>query len=423
MKEEFLYLIWQLKKFDLSNLSTSEGKALELINFGFRNQHSGPDFSNGRIKLDGMEWAGNIEMHIKSSDWDLHGHQNDPAYNNVILHVVYEHDKEVQNNNGERISVLELKNRIPIEVFQKLSSWFEPEKEILCSDSFESFNDLLRASVIDKMLVERFEKRADQFKETLRYNNNDWEEAFYQSICRNFGFKVNALPMELLARSTPLKFLQKNVNNPFIVEAILLGQSGLISGSDLYPHQLLKEYTYQKKLLGLMGLKPSIWKFGRMRPHNFPTIRIAQFANFISQHPKMFASVIACTSLEELLSFFKNFEAHPFWKRHYTFKNEVEEKSCRLGKGSIDLLLINTVLPYIFLYGVERQEEQFKNRAISWLYEIKAEKNTIIKKWDKLNWKSNCAAETQAKIHLFNHYCQSKKCLSCAFGVSLFKND
>jgi len=339
------------------------------------------------------------------------------------LHVVYEHDKEVQNQNGETLAVLELKNRIPIDVFQKLNAWFEPEKEILCSDSFNKFSDVLRTNVSERMLVERFEKRAHQFKETLNYNNNDWEEAFYQSMCRNFGFKVNALPMELLARSTPLKLLQKNVNNPFIVEAILLGQSGLISGADLYPHQLMKEYTYQKKLCGLMGLKPSIWKFGRMRPHNFPTIRIAQFANFISQNPKMFASIIDCVSLEELLSLFKNFEAHPFWKTHFTFKSEVEEKSCRLGEGSINLLLINTVLPYIFLYGIEKQEDQFKNYALNWMYEIKAEKNSILKKWDKLNWKSDSAAQTQAKIHLFNHYCQRKKCLSCAFGVSLFKSD
>lgn len=420
MKEDFLYLIWQLKKFNQSQLKTTAGKDLEILNFGNRNSYSGPDFSNGRIRLNGMEWAGNIEMHVKSSDWNLHKHSFDPAYNNVILHVVYEHDEEVKNQHGETLPVLELKNRIPIEVFKKLDQWFDKKAAILCSDSFVDFDDILKSSVLDKLLIERFEKRAIQFKETLQYNSNDWEESFYQSICRNFGFKANALPMELLARSTPLKLIQKNASNPFIVEAILLGQSGLISGADLYPVTLLKEYNYQKRLNNLSMLNPRVWKFGRIRPHNFPTLRIAQFANFISQNPKMFARILESKSIHDLKKHFSDFEAHPFWKTHYTFKEEVDEKSCKMGENSIELILINTVLPYIFLYGIEKQVDRFKKFAIDCMYELKAEKNTIVSKWNSLGWKSKVAAESQAKIHLYNHYCQNKKCLSCALGVSLF---
>ncbi len=422
MKEDLLHFVWRTKRFDLSDLKTTEGEEIQIQSFGEHNSHAGPDFFNAKIKIGDTLWAGNVEMHLKSSDWNKHNHSDDRAYDNVILHVVLEEDEPIFRKSGERIPALELKKRISEKLSKTYLKLLHNEYWIPCQHHFFEVSEMKRNIWLDRLLVERLESKTDIIHQRLEQNKQHWEETFYQFLARNFGVKVNNDAFEQLARATPLIHLSKHKNDLFQIEAMLFGQAGMLEEEfgDDYPNRLKKEYHFLKKKYKLEPIDKVNWKFMRLRPANFPTIRIAQFAQLIFQSAHLFSKILEAENVEALEKLFK-IEASDYWKTHYTFDNESEEKPKKLGKTAIHLFIINTIAPFLFVYGRQKAETAFQDKALALLESLKPEKNSIIDGWKNLGVKPESAAQTQALLQLKNQYCNQKRCLECSVGATILK--
>ncbi|MGB0882103.1 MAG: DUF2851 family protein [Vicingaceae bacterium] len=423
MKEDFLHYIWKYKLFSTSNLKTHSGDVLEILNFGTHNTDAGPDFFNGKVKVGATLWGGNIELHINSSDWIKHQHQNDKAYDNVVLHVVYNNDKVIIDKNGNTIPTLELKDLINSELIAKHNNLvYQSSSDIACATQIRAIDAFTINTWLNRLAIERLERKSIEIQTTLNSNQNNWEETFYQYLFKYFGLKVNAQPFEILARNTSLKIIEKH-NNIISIEALLFGQAGFLEQEidDEYHQKLKKEYQFLKSKFGLAPLELSVWKMLRLRPSNFPTIRISQLANLLNQQSRLFAKIIAALNITELQNCFK-IEASPYWNTHYQFGVETSNDTTkRLGITTINSIIINVIVPFIFVYGKAKQDEQLIEKALKLLEEIKAENNTIIKKWSSLGVKSTNAMQTQALIELKNNYCSQKKCLICSIGNKIIQ--
>ncbi|MEM6316162.1 MAG: DUF2851 family protein [Bacteroidota bacterium] len=422
MREDFLHYLWRTKRFDLNSLQTTEGETVEIGVFGKHNSHAGPDFLEAKIKIGDTLWAGNVEMHVRSSEWIAHQHQNDKTYGTVILHVVFEEDEPIYRENGERIPCLELRKRIPPKIIQTYQKIVHNEHWIPCQHHFYNVSELTKNAWIDRLLVERLEQKTVHIEERLRYNKNAWEETFYQILARNFGVKVNAEPFELLATATPLHLFAKHKNSLFQIEALLFGQAGLLEKLwlDDYPKSLRKEYQFLQKKYKLQPLKGESWRFMRMRPANFPTIRLAQFATLIYQSSHLFSKILEAESIRELQKLFK-VSLSDYWLDHYVFDKVTATRNKSLGKSTVQLLIINTIIPFLFLYGTRQSISAYRDKALGLLEEIAPEKNSIIDGWKILGLAPESAYETQALLQLKNEYCNVKRCLSCAVGSSILR--
>jgi FPC/CPF motif-containing protein YcgG len=421
MKEEFLHYLWKYKLFNTSNLRTQTNEKVEVINPGLHNMDAGPDFFNAKIKIGETTWAGNVEIHLKSSDWYQHQHHTDKAYDNVILQVVYQHDKDVYLSNNSLVPTIEIQfDEILLKNYEKLidsESWIACEKELNTVDEF------LIQKWIETLMIERLEDKALRIKQQLKQTQNNWEETFYRHLARNFGFKLNAEPFELLARSLPLKVLAKHKNNLMQIEALLFGQAGFLNeetGDDYYL-KLKREYQFLNRKFQLKPIAKHLWKFLRSRPGNFPTVRIAQFAALIFQSKSLFSKIMDEPDAQKIRQML---QAKPseYWESHYHFNKKSVKKTKPLGQSAIQILLINTVVPFLFVYGKHRGKEEFCDRAVGLLSQIKPENNSIILKWERLGLKPNNAFESQALIQLKNKYCTFKKCLQCQIGSYIIKN-
>ena len=419
MNEAFIQYIWKMKLFNTTDLKTTDGEPLLIIHSGEHNFHSGPDFTNARIKLSDTIWAGNVEIHIRSGDWKIHKHVSDRAYDNVILHVVYEHD-DAEN----KLPTLILKDRIDAKLISQYNFMMQTSAWIPCEKNIRFTEEIIIKNQLNRLLTERIEKKALNFEQRLLLNTNDWEETCYQLIARNLGTNVNAEPFERVARSLPYKTILKHINNPMQVEALLFGQAGFLEGNfrELYPNQLQSEYQFLKKKYLLEGIRPLEWKFLRMRPANFPTIRMSQFANFIAAKEKIFSTILELNDIKKIKKIFE-VNAGDYWKEHYHFKKAVAIKSAALGDDMINLVLINTISPLLFLYGQKTGETQFITRAVDLLENLEAENNNIIHKWVSLGLKPKHAAESQALLELKKSYCDYKRCLECAIGHKILKSE
>ncbi len=435
MREDFLHFLWRTRRFDLSNLQTTASEPIEILDFGDYNRlDSGADFQNAKIKMGGLIWVGNIEMHLKSSDWLAHGHQHNAAYNNVILHVVYEDDMPIltQNTEGVALPCLVMKNRIPEGIFQKYWSLLNNEHWIPCQHHFYTVSDITKNLWLERLLVERLERKTEAIAVAFERNKNNWEETFWQFIARYFGSKVNAEPMEMLAQRLPHLVLAKHKNQLLQIEALLFGQSGLLEGdfTDAYPKALQKEYQFLQKKHSLSApVAKTSWKFSRMRPQGFPTIRLAQLAALVHQSSHLFSKMVTPMPVADLRKLFE-VSVSDYWRTHFVFdtpspKNRdastvYSEK--HISKETIDLLLINVVAPFLFFYGKMRQEESIKDRALELLGNLKAEKNVLTEGWQKLGMDIENASNSQALIQLKTEYCDKKNCVNCAIGVAILKN-
>ncbi len=422
MKEEFLHFIWRLRRFHNNKLLTTEGAALEILHPGEQNFHSGPDFTNAKIKIGDTLWAGNVEMHLNSSDWLQHAHQNDRAYDNVILHVVLEEDIPIKRQSGERIPCLELKSRIPSKLSKQYLKLMANETWIPCQHLFFSVPDPTRNLWLDRMLVERLEQKTELIENALEQNQNDWEKTFYQTLARNFGVKINAEPFELLAKELPLLLLGKHKPDLLALEALLFGQAGMLEEDlkDDYPKRLQKEYRFLQKKYTLQPIQKTSWKFSRLRPANFPTIRIAQFATLIFQSVHLFSKMLAAKNVVEIENMFA-LQLSNYWQTHYVFDKPSVKRKKTLGKSTIHLLIINTIAPFLFLYGQRKDNTSYKDRALKLLEELPPEKNNIISRWKDLGVKPESAYQTQALLQLKNEHCKKKKCLECGIGNAVLK--
>ncbi len=422
--EEFLQYIWENKLFFTENCYTTQNEKLEIIQTGQRNIDSGPDFFNARVKIGGTIWAGNVEIHKNASDWHTHKHDNDKAYDNVILHVVEKADEEMTRSNGEIIPVFEL--RYPEHLKTNYQQLLNAKTWIPCENQFHKVNPIVLQLGFNRLMIERLENKTTEIVQFLEQNKNNWNETFYQMLARMFGFKVNAVPFELLAKSLPLTILAKHKSSLFQLEAMLFGNSGLLNqqllGDDYYLG-LRKEYSFLYKKYALKPIEGHLWKFMRLRPGNFPPLRISQLAALIYKSHGLFSKIIEIEDIYALKNLFK-VQASEYWNTHYNF-NKTSTKSNRkeLGETAANILLINVVIPFLFVFGEKQNKTYLKDRALNFLEQLPPEKNTIIDKWENMGIFPRSAFETQALIQLKNIYCAKKKCLNCQIGVKLVKSN
>ncbi len=420
MPEEFSQYIWENQLFIAENLKTTSNEKLEIITTGKRNTDSGPDFFNAKIKLDETIWAGNIEIHKKASDWQKHKHQDDKNYDNVILHVVETGDEQIYRNNGKAIPTLILK--YPEHLKNNYQNLLEAQTWIACQNQFHKIDPIVLQLGFNRLMIERLENKTEEILTRLQQNNNDWNETFYQMLARMFGFKVNAVPFELLAKSLPIKILAKHKNNLFQLEALLFGNSGLLNNQllgDDYYLKLRDEYSFLYKKYKLQGIESHLWKFMRLRPVNFPTVRISQLAALIYHSQNLFSKIIETENIDKLKELFK-IKASEYWDAHYNFnKSSKKTVTKELGETSANLLIINVVIPFLFVYGEKQNQHHLKNRALEFLEKLPAENNSVITNWRELGIQAHSAFDSQALLQLKNCYCETKKCLNCHIGVKL----
>lgn len=422
--EDFLHYLWKFRLFERQALQTIGGDEIEIFSAGLHNTHAGPDFQNARIRIGDTTWAGNVELHINASDWNKHNHTTDGAYNNVILHVVYNNDATITPPNGRLIPTFELKDRIPDELYGRYHNLIYGEKTIIpCEASIGKVDEFTLRTWLTRILIERLEKKSAAVLEALKVNNGDWEETFYQFLAANFGFKINALPFELMARSLPQKILAKNKNNPLQIEALIFGQAGMLEDDfeDEYPRQLQQEYNFLRKKYNLTPIEKHLWKFMRLRPQNFPTVRLAQFAALVVNSNHLFSKVIDIRDVKALSDLFTGIKVNPYWDDRYRFDKPAAPSAKNMGEASINILLLNTLALFLFSYGKYHQQQYYIDRSLKLLESLPAEKNHIIDDFAALGVKAGTAFESQALLELRNNYCNFKQCLQCSIGNKILK--
>ncbi len=425
MTEDFLYFLWQYQQFDSTNLKTTMGEELQVVSVGFRNTNAGPDFSNARILIGGMAWAGNVEMHLKTSDWHAHNHDKDLAYQSVVLHVVWEADTNIHRPDGTLLPTLSLKNLADEGLLKNYQQLLQNSATILCANQLEGINKIYIFSMLDRALTHRLEHKAAFVHELLKRHQNDWEETAYQLLAYNFGFKINADPMLRLAQQLPLKVLQKHRNGLAQIEAVMLGQAGFldkVEQIDGYVEAARREHHFFVSKYDLKNKKMNAheWKFLRLRPANFPTVRIAQLAALIQKHESLFSLFINVEKVDDFQKLLK-VEQSGYWQNHYVLAKSTESKVPNLGKSSIENVLINTVVPLLVAYSQHRSNRDYLDKAIQVLEQLPAEHNHITGEWENLGLKIKTAFDSQATIELYNNFCTNKKCLSCNIGTTLVR--
>ena len=421
MTEEFLHYIWQYRLYS-PNLVLQTGEQVEVLHPGVHNIDSGPDFFSAKIRIGDTIWAGNVEIHILSSDWKRHHHQQDMSYDNVILHVVFRDDLPVFRKDGSSIPTLELDGHYNEHSWKNYLSFMASQKWVPCDTMIGRVDPFLRNAWFDRVLVERLERKALQVEHILSLTKNDWSHTFYRLLAHNMGFKLNNQAFEMLAQSLPYQFLAKHADDLFQVEAMVFGQAGLLAGTftDEYPQKLKKEYDFLRSKFDLTPIDAHLWRFMRLHPGNFPTLRLAQFASIIHHSESIISGLFNSNDVSTYRKLF-GAEASGYWNTHYTFDKPSAPRKKTLGLSSIDLLLINLVAPILLAYGRRRSDTEITEKPIDMLMQLKGEENSIISKWAALGMDVSTAANTQALLELKTYYCDAKKCLDCRIGNELLK--
>ncbi len=428
MREEFLYYLWENRLTD-KDLSTTDGESVEVVSTGYRNTNSGPDFLEAKIRIGDKLWAGHVEIHVKSSDWNRHGHQNDKAYKNVILHVVYENDTHVND-----IPTLELKGHFDGSLFAQYQKLISSKTWIPCENSIAKVPVFTRLSWLDRMAVERLESKSETVTKTLEGNQFDWEDALYKLLMRYFGMKVNNEAFEYLSNILPFKNLLKHADNLVQVEAMMMGCAGFLEDDfkEEYPMLLKREFSVMKAKFNLLTMPAERWKFMRMRPSNFPTIRLAQMAQLIHKNGCLFSKIKAAKDTAEVKALF-DVAASDYWQSHWRVNrlpqcerlpqcdSPTKPKPKHLGETTADVLIINAVAPLLFCHGKLHKDESVCDTAMQFLEDTEAEDNAVIRHYAKCGIKAENAMQTQALLHLYNMYCKRKRCLECRIGNVLMR--
>jgi hypothetical protein len=426
MKEEFLHYLWKYGLFDKMSLADEEGNKIVVINPGQYNRDGGPDFFNARIIIGTTEWAGNIEIHVDSSHWELHGHHYDHKYDNVILHLVVKKSKTVKTASGNVVTTVEIK--FDESMFEKYVGYLNKPYIIACEDDLGSINKIFLNQWFTNLLVERLEEKSELISNILVRTGNDWEETFYNIIARYFGFRVNTEPFEMLAMSLPQKIVKKHSDNRFQVEALLFGMAGMLNEGlfkeaikDEYYRNLIKEFKILGAKYSLLPMHGWLWNFHRLRPSNFPTLRISQMAAFLSSSNGLFSRIIEADNIEKLREIFR-VRSSDYWNDHFIFGKKSRSHVKNMGNQALEILLINAVIPVIYAFGKIRNDNVFKEKAVNLLDKVSPENNSIIKEWRSAGVEVPSAFYSQALIQLRNGYCKKRRCLNCRIGCILISS-
>ena len=420
MQENFLHYVWQFKKFNTAHLKTTTGEVVSLRNNGLLNLNGGPDFFNAQLQIDEQLWAGNVEIHIKSSDWYVHNHEVDSAYDNVILHVVFEHDTDIFRKDNSIIPTLELKDLIHENVFQNYQKLLmTPHKWINCENDFAAVDNFLMSNWLERLYIERLERKSKAIDALLKSSKNDWEGVLFKLLAKNFGLKVNGDAFFSMSNSFDFSMVRKIQSQPLQLEALFFGQLRLLDKNveNAYYLNLVKEYQFLKQKFNLSNDQVIPLQFFRLRPPNFPTIRLSQLAMLYHQHPSLFTKIMTAETIADLYELFE-VNTSEFWKTHFTFEKSSRTSKKSLTRSFVNLLLINTILPLRFSYQ-QHQGEIAAESSLLMAQKIASEQNTIIKAFNNLRPMSNSALTSQALIQLKTEYCDKNRCMSCAIGNSL----
>ncbi|HNQ12357.1 MAG TPA: DUF2851 family protein [Bacteroidia bacterium] len=419
MKEELLKYVWQYKLIPPKALKTNEGQGIKIIKTGESNSNAGPDFLNARVKIGRTEWAGNVEMHVRSSDWVRHGHQNDKAYNNTILHVVFQQDSAVPD-----VPTLELKNKMPASFLKQYQELISSRASVPCASYLSEMNTIKTTSWLNGISFLRLENKSEQLFHELSQTNGDWHEVFYRILLRSFGFKVNSEPFDQLAKALPYKTISKHINDPLAMEALLFGVAGYLD-STYNPSidSLKKEFSHLKLKYNIESFSPHVWKKLRLRPSNFPEIRLAQLFALLSTHPDFFEMILHTSKFSQVMKIMEKINAQGIFAKEILLKKAAYKRTRgHFGKASAYSILINAIIPSLFIYGKYKGAQEFCDKAVDWLENIPAENNQTTRLYSVRGLKIKNAGESQALLHLNKLYCKNKKCLHCGIGMQILKS-
>ncbi|MCU0432597.1 MAG: DUF2851 family protein [Bacteroidia bacterium] len=425
MTEDYLHYVWKTRQYNSSHLITSHGEPVQVLDPGKHNKDSGPDFSDARLIIGTQFWAGNVEIHLKASDWLRHGHQFDAAYKNIVLHVVYEDDS---GKNGIRqlmpsaSQTLALQGRLEEGLYARYQRFLNEQKWVPCASDLAAVPGIISVGLLGRMMAERMAVKMQHIKQELELTGMDWEQSFYRFLLRSFGTRVNAEPFSWLARTLPWCLLARKHDQLPVLEALLLGQAGLLPdiAPDKYCRTLSQTYQSLCKLHNLQPQPGHNWKHSRLRPANFPAVRLAQLAALIHKTPRLFHKMLSCQSPAEALSLL-DVTPSAYWRNHFMpgVKAAVSDK--KLGAQMQQLVLINVVIPFMFARGVMHDDDLLREKALNWLDELAPEQNTLIRNYQQHGLKATNASESQALIHLHKNYCMHKNCLNCTIGRYLLE--
>lgn len=423
MEEQLLQFIWHRKLFDSTALTTTTGESIAILHTGTPNHDQGPDFLLSRIKVGEQIWAGHVEIHIRSSAWYLHMHEQDAHYNNVILHVVWQEDRAATTADGYRIPCLELSTRVDTVLLDRYRHLMNNEEWVPCGSSLMSVSAIVRTSWLERMMAERLEQKTEAVLRILHRCTDNWEQTFYMMMTRQLGAPVNSEAMETLSANIPLSLLRKYMDRQDQMEAILFGAAGMLGRQVNHPYvyQLNREFDFLKNKYGIKPMAALQWKFLRMRPASFPTLRIAQLTSIIVGSDHFVSHLENRMSGAEWVKFFSVAPMHDFWKEHYHFTLASSFSEKPLGKTTSHALVINVVAPFMFVYGKHLGKPHLKDDALMLLEDMSAERNSIITGWNQLGWEASNAGQTQAMLQLKKSYCDHRRCLHCAIGLQVIR--
>lgn len=421
--EHLLHYVWKYRLYDEQNLCTTDGKSIEIIDPGIENRDSGPDFFNAKVSIEGTIWAGSVELHEKASDWIRHGHSTDLSYDNVILHVIEINDKTILRSNQTVIPQLIIS--IPQKIIDNMEWLLSAEATLACKEKLPIIESVYKTHWMDALLSERLHRKTDDIFRWLEHYEHDWEQVFYILLSRNFGFGTNNDAFERLARSLPLKIIKKQRGSASQIEALFLGQAGLLdSPCDNKPHYykfLQQEYKFLRHKYGLRPIDSHVFKNLRIRPNATPHIKLVELAAIWAKQDFLFSKIMEARTVKCLKEHFR-ISPSTFWDTHYKFSHESPESKKQLGENALNILLINAVAPIMFAFGKAHKKEEYNERAIRLLERIPPEQNHIVSAFRQSGISIKHAGDSQALIQLKREYCEKKRCLFCRFGFRLLKH-
>lgn len=423
MQESLLHHLWSLQYFDKRELLSTEGERVEIFEAGILNRDAGPDFSEARVRIGNLNWVGSVEIHTLSSAWTEHHHEDDPAYDRVILHVVWQDDRPVCRRDGTRLPTITLRNRVEETLLRQYRQLIGSAFSIPCKRQYPAVESLKKTSMIARALAARLERKAKEVLQLFASVDNSWEDTAYHLVAGAFGFKINREPFLQLARSLPMRILQKHADSGQ-VEALIFGQAGFLEGKrgDTYYQRLRKEYQLlsHKYQLDPLRMSRAQWLFLRLRPSNFPTVRLAQFAALLHARRTLFSGLVDTVSTQELSQYF-DISVSPYWAKHYRFSVPGTGRAHELGSESVRVILVNTVVPLLAAYAQHTDDHVYFDRALQILESLAPEENGITRRWTDLGSPAQNAGEAQGQIELFNTFCQKKRCLQCMIGAAIVR--